>query len=56
MAIYQIKVTGNLDQIWVSWFNRMEITKEEDQNGDPITVFSGPVSDQAELRGLLIKI
>ncbi|MFN2234800.1 MAG: hypothetical protein ACK2U1_11275 [Anaerolineales bacterium] len=56
MAIYQIKVTGNLDQTWVSWFNQMRITTEDDQNEGAITVFTGPVSDQAELRGLLIKI
>ena len=56
MAIYQIKVTGNLDQTWVSWFNQMKITAEGNQNDGPITIFTGPVSDQAELRGLLIKI
>jgi hypothetical protein len=56
MAIYQIKVTGNLDQTWVSWFNQMKIATEDDQNDGPVTVFTGPVSDQAELRGLLIKI
>ena len=56
MAIYQIMVAGNLDQTWVSWFNQMKITTEEDHNDGPITVFTGPISDQAELRGLLIKI
>jgi hypothetical protein len=56
MTIYQIKVTGNLDQAWVSWFNQMKITTEDDQNNGPITVFTGSVSDQAQLRGLLIKI
>ena len=56
MAIYQIKVTGNLDQTWVSWFNQMKITTENNQTDGPITVFTGPISDQSELRGLLIKI
>ena len=56
MAIYQIKVTGNLDEYWVSWFNQMKITTGYDENGVPITVLTGPVSDQSELRGLLIKI
>ena len=56
MAIYRIKVTGNLDQTWVSWFNRMKITTENNQTDGPITVFTGPISDQAQLRGLLIKI
>ena len=55
-AIYQIKVSGNLDQTWVSWFNQMKITTENDQDEGPITVFTGPVSDQAQLRGLLIRI
>jgi len=56
MTIYRIKVTGNLDKHWVSWFNHMKITTEDDQADNSITVFTGPVSDQAELRGLLIKI
>ena len=34
----------------------MKITAEGNQNDGPITIFTGPVSDQAELRGLLVKI
>jgi len=56
MAIYQIKVSGNLDEYWVAWFNQMEITTELDENGHPTTGFTGFVTDQSELRGLLNKI
>ena len=56
MTIYQIKVTGYLEEFWVSWFNQMNISTEYSENGTPITILTGPVSDQSELRGLLIKI
>ena len=56
MAIYQIKVSGTLDEYWVAWFNQMEITTELDENGYSTTGFTGFVTDQSELRGLLNKI
>jgi hypothetical protein len=51
--IYQITVEGNLDTNWSTWFSWMEITYRE-QAG--ITTLTGPVTDQAELRGILTKI
>jgi len=56
MPIYRIKVSGHLDRHWVSWFDPLEITTENDENGRLITVLTGPVSDPSELRGLLTKI
>jgi len=56
MAFYEIKVSGNLDEYWVDWFNEMDITTELDENGHPTTGFMGFVTDQSELRGLLNKI
>jgi len=56
MAIYRIKISGTLDESWDTWLNKMKITFGFDENGDPTTIFSGPVEDQSELRGLLGKI
>ena len=55
-AIYQIKVSGSLDQCWMGWFHKMQITTEINEGGSPITVFTGPVIDQVALRGLMTKI
>jgi len=55
-SIYQIKVSGIFDIRWRSWLNNMEQTTEFDTNGNPITVLEGPIGDQSELRGLMIKI
>jgi hypothetical protein len=50
-AIYQIKIQGRLDKGWSEWFNEMTVTFESD-----ITTLTGPVVDQAALRGILDKI
>lgn len=50
---YQITIEGNLDLNWSTWFNRMEVSY---QDGNSITILTGPVADQAELRGILNKI
>jgi hypothetical protein len=56
MTIYRIEITGNLDEHWDSWFEPLEITTGRDGNERPVTVLTGTVSDQSELRGLLAKI
>lgn len=50
-AIYRIKVRGKLDEKWSHWFNGMALSF-----GDGVTLFTGIVVDQAELRGILSKI
>ncbi len=50
--IYQIKVRGRLDKSWSDWFDRMAITQEGSDN----TTLTGPIVDQAALRGILCKI
>ena len=50
-AVYQIQVRGKLDESWSDWLSGMTITSESD-----ITILTGPVADQAALRGLLSKI
>ncbi len=50
-AIYRIRVQGALGERWLSWFEGMSITTEED-----VTTLNGTVPDQPALHGLLIKI
>ena len=51
---YQIILEGHLDNGWDDWFAGLTITRQ-DQNGN-ITVLTGPVTDQAALRGLLNQV
>jgi hypothetical protein len=50
--IFEIRLQGQLDTRWASWFDGLTITQTED--GD--TVLTGPVVDQAALHGLLKKV
>jgi hypothetical protein len=54
---YEIKVQGHLDSLWAKWFEGMSLTATENgESGMPCTLISGPVTDQAALHGLLIKV
>ena len=48
---YQIQVQGRLDEGWSDWFSGMTVTFESG-----VTTLTGPVADQAALRGILTKI
>ena len=50
-AHYEVRVAGVLDQRWRAWFEGLEIDSDNGQ-----TVISGPVADQAALRGLLNRV
>jgi hypothetical protein len=50
--IYEIRVKGHLDDEWSEWLGGMSIMLEE----DGASVLTGPVTDQAALHGLLLKI
>ena len=52
LPFYEIRIKGHLDAQWMTWFDGLTITLEE--NGD--TLLSGPVADQAALHGLLKKV
>jgi hypothetical protein len=52
-SVYQITIQGNLDPQWSTWFNKMEICYDEENQ---ITTITGPIADQAELRGILNKL
>ena len=56
MFEYQIVISGELDVRWMDWLHNMEPAASTDRTGNPVTVLTGPLADQAELRGLLIKI
>jgi hypothetical protein len=50
--IYQIKVPGELDTLWVHDANSLSIIVEESDDGKPISILTGHM-DQAALQGLL---
>jgi hypothetical protein len=50
--IFQIRIKGHLGRQWMEWFEGLTITLEKDGN----TLLAGPVTDQAELHGLLKKV
>lgn len=49
---YEICVEGQLDSSWTEWFDGLQVVPQE--NGETLIV--GPVSDQALLQGILIKV
>jgi hypothetical protein len=50
--IYQLRLREQLDEEVAAWFCPLTLTHE----ADGATTLTGPVRDQAELHGLLIKI
>ncbi|HSR28999.1 MAG TPA: hypothetical protein VLY63_00435, partial [Anaerolineae bacterium] len=53
---YQITVQGRLDREWSGWFCGMVITYQTRWDGQPITMLTGAVVDQAALYGMLSMI
>jgi len=49
---YEIRLQGQLEARWESWFDGLAITLDQDGN----TLLSGPLADQAALHGLLKKV
>jgi hypothetical protein len=49
---YHIRVKGHLDDHWSDWFGGLTITNQA--NGE--AVLAGPLTDQAALHGVLIRI
>jgi hypothetical protein len=50
-AVYRIELEGQLDKSWSGWFSGMTLTVQ-----DEVSILTGPLADQAALRGLLSKI
>jgi hypothetical protein len=51
-AHYELRVEGQLDEHWSTWFGGLTLRHEEDGT----TSLRGPVTDQAELHGLLATV
>jgi hypothetical protein len=51
-AVYEIRVRGELDPQWSSWFDGLRV--ECDGSGE--TIIFGPVVDQSALHGLLCRV
>ena len=52
MAVYEIRVKGQLDGRWSEWFDGLTIANVA--NGE--SVISGEIVDQAALHGMLNKV
>jgi hypothetical protein len=52
MQQVEIRIKGQLDKTWVNRLYGLQVTHTSDGN----TVLSGPVRDQAELRGILSRL
>jgi hypothetical protein len=55
-AIYEIVVQGALSGDWANWLSGMTFAVQAGPQGQPVTVFTGTVPDQAALRGILGKL
>jgi hypothetical protein len=51
-AHYELRVGGHLAEHWSAWFGNLRLIHADDGT----TTLSGPVTDQAELHGLLARI
>ena len=50
--LYEIRINGHLDTRWVTWFDGMTLTPDEDGT----TVVRGVLADQAALHGVLQRL
>jgi hypothetical protein len=55
-AFYQITVKGELDPDWSDWLNGFDVHTNVSADGICSTILTGPIMDQAALRGILNKI
>ena len=55
-ARYQIEVVGHLDIKKATWFEGLTLVNDYGEDGNPITVITGQVLDQAMLHGLITVI
>ena len=51
-VVYQIRITGHLDEAWITWFSPLVVVNEEIGEA----TLTGAVRDQAELHGLLERV
>jgi hypothetical protein len=53
---YEIRIRGWIDRHWTAWFDGLTMRHEGLEDHAPLTVLTGPVADQAALRGILCRI
>ena len=53
---YRIRVHGKLDPRWSEWLASMSIVPDRTSDGRPTVVLTGPLPDQAALRGVLNRL
>jgi hypothetical protein len=53
---YEIVIREKLDNSWKEWFGDLELSSAADDQGNPFSILTGPVVDQAALNGILTKI
>ena len=53
---YRIQVEGWLDRDWSDWLGETGVTLERVAGGEPATVLTTALLDQAALRGLLCRL
>ena len=49
---YEIKIKGELDPLWMEWFENLTLTHDCEGN----TVLTGPIVDHTALHSILLKI
>ncbi len=54
--IYQITIIGRLDPDWSDWLGALSVRARLAPDGSYRTILSGPIPDQAALRGILTRI
>jgi hypothetical protein len=53
---YEIKIHGQLDDSWLSWFGKANAQVEVVVDSDQVTTFSNIAMDQAALVGLIRRL
>ncbi len=53
---YRIVVQGRLDDSWSDWLSGMSVSVDQTRDGVSVTTLTGPVVDQAALRGILNRL
>ena len=54
--IYQIKIQGKLNEHWSDWLTGVTISHDQSNKEAPVSTLTGPIVDQAALRGILNKL
>lgn len=54
--IYQIEVQGKLNEQWSDWLAGLTISHAPACSEAPVTMLTGPITDQAALRGILNRL